>query len=78
LDELNDPISVTGVRARLADHADKIVRRLEREIFPWIGKRPIAKVLSSKEKGITTSIWIDKLDALAESMMTSGAFPIGS
>lgn len=25
-------------------HADKIIRRLERDIFPWIGKRPIASV----------------------------------
>ena len=25
-------------------HADKIIRRLERDIFPWIGKRPIAGV----------------------------------
>ena len=25
-------------------HADKIIRRLERDIFPWIGKRPIARV----------------------------------
>ena len=25
-------------------HADKIIRRLERDIFPWIGKRPIASI----------------------------------
>jgi hypothetical protein len=25
----------------LPSHADKIIRRLERDIFPWIGKRPI-------------------------------------
>jgi integrase len=25
----------------LPGHADKIIRRLERDIFPWIGKRPI-------------------------------------
>ncbi len=25
-------------------HADKIIRRLERDIFPWIGKRPIAGI----------------------------------
>ncbi|PTQ76830.1 integrase [Nitrosomonas oligotropha] len=25
-------------------HADKIIRRLERDIFPWIGKRPIAEI----------------------------------
>lgn len=25
-------------------HAEKIIRRLERDIFPWIGKRPIASV----------------------------------
>lgn len=25
-------------------HADKIIRRLERDVFPWIGKRPIAEI----------------------------------
>lgn len=25
-------------------HADKIIRRLERDIFPWVGKRPIASI----------------------------------
>ena len=25
-------------------HADKIIRRLERDIFPWVGKRPIANI----------------------------------
>ena len=25
-------------------HADKIIRRLERDIFPWVGKRPIAEI----------------------------------
>lgn len=25
-------------------HADKIIRRLERDIFPWIGKQPIASI----------------------------------
>jgi integrase len=25
-------------------HADKIIRRLERDVFPWIGKKPMAKL----------------------------------
>lgn len=25
-------------------HSDKIIRRLERDVFPWIGKRPIADI----------------------------------
>jgi hypothetical protein len=25
-------------------HADKIIRRLERDVFPWIGKQPIADI----------------------------------
>lgn len=25
-------------------HADKIIRRLERDVFPWLGKRPIADI----------------------------------
>ena len=27
-----------------SSHADKIIRRLERDIFPWIGKQPIASI----------------------------------
>lgn len=27
-----------------SSHADKIIRRLERDIFPWIGKRPITSI----------------------------------
>jgi integrase len=27
-------------------HADKIIRRLERDVFPWIGDRPIASIAS--------------------------------
>jgi len=27
-----------------AGHADKIIRRLERDVFPWIGARPIAEI----------------------------------
>lgn len=28
----------------VASHADKIIRRLERDVFPWIGKRPISEL----------------------------------
>lgn len=32
-------------KAKWADsHADKIIRRLERDIFPWMGKRPISEI----------------------------------
>ena len=27
-----------------ASHADKVIRRLERDVFPWIGSKPIAKL----------------------------------
>ena len=27
-----------------ASHADKIIRRLERDVFPWVGGRPIAEL----------------------------------
>lgn len=27
-----------------ANHGDRIIRRFERDIFPWIGGRPIAEV----------------------------------
>lgn len=28
----------------VASHADKIIRRLEKDIFPWIGNRPISEI----------------------------------
>jgi integrase len=28
----------------VANHANKIIRRLERDVFPWIGKRPIREI----------------------------------
>jgi integrase len=28
----------------VASHANKIIRRLERDVFPWIGKRPIREI----------------------------------
>lgn len=28
-----------------ASHSDKIIRRLERDVFPWIGSRPIASIV---------------------------------
>src|SRR5215475_4133217 len=28
----------------VADHGDRILRRLENDIFPWLGKRPIAEI----------------------------------
>jgi integrase len=31
-----------------ANHADRIIRRLERDIFPWIGAKPIADVTPPK------------------------------
>jgi integrase len=32
----------------VASHADRIIRRLERDIFPWIGARPIREVSAPK------------------------------
>lgn len=31
-----------------ANHADRVMRRLERDIFPWIGGRPIAEVTAAE------------------------------
>lgn len=28
----------------VASHSDKIIRRLERDVFPWLGKRPIGEI----------------------------------
>jgi len=28
----------------VSDHSNRIIRRLERDIFPWIGKKPIAEI----------------------------------
>jgi integrase len=32
----------------VASHADKIIRRLERDVFPWLGKRPIADITAKE------------------------------
>ena len=32
----------------VASHADKIIQRLERDVFPWLGKRPIADVTAKE------------------------------
>ncbi len=29
-----------------ASHADKIIRRLERDVFPWLGAKPVAEITS--------------------------------
>lgn len=31
-----------------ATHSDKIIRRLERDVFPWLGKSPIAEIKASE------------------------------
>jgi len=28
----------------VASHSDRILRRLEKEVFPWLGRRPIAEI----------------------------------
>ena len=30
----------------MASHGDRILRRLERNVFPWLGKRPIAEIIA--------------------------------
>lgn len=37
-------------------HADKIIRRLERDVFPWIGERPIAEVTAPDLLGVLRRI----------------------
>lgn len=27
-------------------HGDRIIRRLEKDVFPWVGKRPITEILA--------------------------------
>jgi hypothetical protein len=34
------------------NHGDRIIRRLERDIFPWIGGRPIAEVTPPELLGL--------------------------
>ena len=31
----------------VASHSDKIIRRLERDVFPWLGAKPIAEITAS-------------------------------
>lgn len=36
-------------KAKWADsHADKVIRRLERDIFPWMGKRPVSEITATE------------------------------
>ena len=34
----------TNINSWVKSHSDKIIRRLERDVFPWIGNRPIAEI----------------------------------
>ena len=37
-------------------HRERVLRRLERDVFPWIGERPIAAILFSLPSGSTTQM----------------------
>jgi integrase len=37
-------------------HADKVLRRLERDVFPWIGSKPIAKLAAPDVLGVLRRI----------------------
>lgn len=37
-------------------HSDKIIQRLERDIFPWIGRRPIAEILAPEVLAVVRRI----------------------
>jgi integrase len=37
-------------------HTDKIIRRLERDVFPWIGKRPISEITPPELLGVLRRI----------------------
>jgi hypothetical protein len=37
-------------------HADKIIRRLERDVFPWLGSKPIATISSPDLLGVLRRI----------------------
>ena len=34
----------------VASHADKIIQRLERDVFPWLGKRPVADITAKESR----------------------------
>jgi hypothetical protein len=40
-------------------HADKIIRRLERHVFPWIGSEPVGEVTAPKL--LTTTVQTTRL-----------------
>ncbi len=40
----------------VASHGDRIIRRLERDVFPWIGKRPIADLSPQEMLAVLTKI----------------------
>ncbi len=41
---------------RAANHGDRIIRRLERDIFPWIGGKPIADITTPQLLGVIRRI----------------------
>ena len=40
----------------VAGHADKVIRRLERDVLPWIGSKPIAKLAAPDVLGVLRRI----------------------
>lgn len=39
---------VKHLAGKAASHRDKVIRRLERDVFPWLGARPIAEITASE------------------------------
>lgn len=44
------------VPVRVASHAAKILARLEKDVFPWIGERPVAEITPSEVLGVINRI----------------------
>jgi integrase len=40
----------------VASHSDKIIRRLERDIFPWLGGKPVAEITAPDLLGVLRRI----------------------
>ncbi len=55
-----------------ANHADKVIRRFERDVFPWIGSRPIADITTPELLTVLQRIERRALETAHRAMQTCG------
>lgn len=55
-----------------ASHADKVIRRFERDVFPWVGSRPIADITAPELLKVLRRIEGRALETAHRAMQTCG------